>query len=235
MARKANITKLATSLTVPDWANHAPGTGSAHDVAARILRDVISIDDAAAAAIEAVADNPDLSAVGIAKEQVATGTAKIAALAPLRAEVGKVIGKAVAKARAKETEQTPEAAMASMLRATESRRWIFETVGKDSMKLDGIIREAEERGDTETIDAILSAPPAWPLSGSFDRAAVTAKRDGMIDENLGPEIVVLAQAEKDLADRLDWTEQRIKRAAGISSEGNGISTIADADVAISGA
>jgi len=226
--KPSNVTKLATALTVPNWANSLPGTGAPLDVAGRILRDVVKLDDAAATAIESEAENPDLSVTGIAKARIATGEAKIKALAPLRAEVEKVIGGAISKARAKDTETTPEQAMSRMLRADETRRWLFQAVGDDPLKLELAIREAVDAGDVETVDAILSAPPVWPPSKSFDHAALTEQRNGMIDQNLGPEIVVLAQAEKDLTDRLDWAEQRIRKADGISSEGDGIDKIATA-------
>jgi hypothetical protein len=230
MARKANITKLATALTVPEWTRRLPGTGAPLDVAGRIMRDLSALDDEAEGRIVEAGKNPDLSPSGRTKAVAVAGEAELVNLDELRRETERHITGAVVKARAEKTEPTPEAVMRTINRATETRRYLVESLGEDSLKLEGVIRDAESAGDTETIDAILDGPPAWPLYGAFDREAVTAKRNGMTDANLGPDVVTLVNAERDLKDRIGWVEAHIRDTAGISLEGDQIEEIANAAV-----
>jgi hypothetical protein len=207
-----NVLKLATSFTVPDWMNALPQNGGPLDVAGKIIRDLSALDGDIADGLSAVANDPELSKIGITKKQKSVGHEKLAKLKTIKAETESVISKAIEKGRneAKDkSETTPEANLAAILRAQETRRWLFESVGDDNLLLGNVIREASERGDLETLDAILEAPASWPLANTYDRQAVKSTRDQMEELSLGDETVQLIQAEKDIFNRIAWVTDRI--------------------------
>lgn len=231
MAKSANVLKLSQSITEPDWLHTLPGTGAPIDVAGRILRNVLDIHSAAGGAIEMAGADSDLSEQGQVKAQKAAGRVQLGLLETLETEAVKVVSAAVAKARSKaKTDQSPDSLATAEGRAREIRDWIFREVGTDSLKLEIILRGAVERGDSETVDALLGGPQVWPLAQAFDRATLTAERAGMIDASLGEETVALVQAESDLMERIQWAKDGIIEDAGLNADDDGIVTLANADV-----
>ena len=232
MSKSDNILKLSRSITLPDWADRVPKTGSKIDVAARLIRDTISIDEAAIGAIDLAGADPDLSDSGKGKARGAAGEIQIGLLGNIEAETHAVISKAVAEARANAKKGQSAAALdKANRRAGEIRHWLYEAIGDDGLKLEIFIREAIDRNDTETLDAILEAPFVWPLAQSFDRSPVAATRSEMVDASLGEEIVELVRAEKDVLDRLQLAKENISKHAGLNANDDGIEAVAHADIA----
>jgi hypothetical protein len=207
-----NVLQIANSFTVPNWMNALPQNGGPLDVAGKIIRDLISLDNNFSDGLSAVASDPELSEIGIAKNQKSVGHENLAKLKKVKAETEGVISKAIEKGRNEaksKSERTLEIIITENLRAQETRRWLFESVGDDSLLLGNVIREASERGDLETLDAILEAPASWPMANTYDRQAVKSTRDELEELSLGDETVQLIQAEKDIFNRIAWVTDRI--------------------------
>ncbi len=228
-ANSDNIHRLASALTVPSWTEGPlPETGGPIDVAARIMRSVITLYSTVDAVIEEAGSNPDLSKSGKEKARRTAGEGLLAEHEKLKEETERVIGGEVGKARARQPQLSAEERVAASLRATEIRN-ALSGLADDSLKLEIVVREAVDRGDTETLDALLTAPAALPLASAFDREAVTAARREMVDAALGEDVVQLVVAEGDLMDRLEWTADHIREAAGIK-DNDGIVSLAHASV-----
>ncbi len=208
-----------------------PGIGSPIDVAARVFRNLSDLHDASPAIINAAADNPDLSKTGKGKARKTAGEAQLAAMAKLQDEAKTVITSALNKARAKRPERTAEEIAERISLAAETRRWLFEAHGQDALMLETTLREAEANADVATLDAVLKAPPSWPLARSFDKEDWTRRRAALADNDLGPEAVALVQAQADLTARFQWVGDAVKQDAGIPLDGISIEEIANADVA----
>ena len=228
-----NITTLASALTVPEWMKNLPGEGTPIDVAGRLVRSVITLDNAAEAVIVEAGSNPDLSESGQAKAKAAAGETLLEELDTLREESERIVTRNVQKARAARPQLTAEEKVASSLRATEIRN-ALSGLADDQLKLGVVIREAVERGDSETIDALLTAPAALPLASAFNRADLMARRAEMVDASLGEGVVNLVQAERDLNDRLEWTASHIRQASGLDAGDDGLSALANADLSATG-
>jgi hypothetical protein len=207
-----NILKLAASFTMPDWMKNLPQNGGPLDVAGKVIRNLSALDGDLAESLSDAASDPDLSSSGIGKKQKSVANEKLAKLKTIKAETEGVISKAIEKGRndAKaKSETTPDAKLAAILRAQETRRYLFESIGDDNLLLGNVIRDASEHGDIETLDAILGAPASWPLVNTYDRQAVKSTRDEMEELSLGSETVQLIQAEKDITNRIEWVTERI--------------------------
>lgn len=231
MAKRVNVLKLSRSLTVPNWMQDLPGTGAPLDVAGRLLRSVLSVDDAAEKSIIAAGSNADLSQQGNAKARKADGKIQLELLAKIKAEAVTVVSAAVAKARKVKPDHDPAAVLISELRDREIRDLLLQKVGDDSLQLTMEIREAQGRGDSIMLDALLAAPDVSPLASMFDRADVQARRDQMVDASLGEETVMLIQAETDLFDRIEWAQKHIEETAGLNANDDNIAKIASGEAA----
>ena len=230
MSKSDNILKLSRSMSVPGWVHEVPKDGGKLCVAGRILKDALNIDEAAEGAIQAAGADPDLSDSGKAKARKKTGKIQSGLLDKLEIETFAVVSKAIAEARSTaKQEQSPHAAMIAEIRAREIRDLLMQRVGTDSLQLTLAINEADERGDSITLDALLDAPSVSPLAEMIDRTDLKARRDKMVDLSLGKETVALIQAEGDVLDRIKWAKENISKLAGLDADDDGIEKIAHAE------
>ena len=215
---KSNIVKIAESKAFPAWLSELPEDGSVIDVIANKFRKVIELEEAAAAAVEAIVTSYKLTDKGKKEERAERGADFLAKHEELAKDIDEVIPGLVSKAKAKaaKSEESEVMQAARMNRATATYQFIAAEVGTDNLALEAKLAEAEAAGDAETLSAILDAPQSWPLTGVFDRDKLTARRDAIT----GGGTSLIDTAQSDLQDRLDWAAAGIRADAGLGEEDN---------------
>jgi len=227
---KSNVVEIAEGRINPVWLGELPQDGSVLDVIANKFRKVIDLEESLAAEVEVITNNVELTDIGKSARLKEAGLAALTKITGLSDEVEGVIPKLVANAKAKAKPEESEAMQAvAMNRATATYKFIADEVGTDQLALEIKMREAEAAGDAETISAIIDGPQSWPLAKMFDRDALTARRDALIDGGTP----AIENAQTDLMNRLAWSAADIREDTGLAAPDK-LAEIADADLSATG-
>lgn len=232
MAKQSdNILEISQSKSDPPWLapENLPRDGSFLDVAGARIRGVKEFEETSAATAKAIKADAHLSDIGRTEKLAERGAGVLAQHKALTKDIDDVLPAlaATAKAAMAKPEISEIGQFMAMSMEQEIRRDLKDEFGSDAMLLEGRIREAEANGDVVLLDAVLNGHASSPLQ--FDRAAVTAMRDGLA----GGGATLIDEALADVRARLDWAEQSIRDDFGIGKEDN-LTVIANADVKATG-
>lgn len=204
-----NVAAIRDGLITPEWMGRLPGTGGGVglDRMSAHWRKIVEQRDGLAKAEALIMADEDLSGSGKAKKVAEARTRTRQALAEIHNQIDSEVSRTVEAAKkARATTPDPVEAMTAAVRASEIRSMIERQAGGDSLEMQSILREATFGEDLETIDAVLSAPSIWrPRALVDDLDGLREAREAFAHRKLGPEIVDLVTAEKDLYAAIDAT------------------------------
>jgi hypothetical protein len=197
---KDNTLETANALTTPAFILSLPETGDPLDVAGKIYRDIHGVNESMTQAVYSIDADGHLSDDGKAAKRAEVAKAKRHELRKAEAELSGLVEHTIQKAKAARKRETPLSDSAQQLRNQEIRGYIAERVkGQDNLGMTVVINKAIETNDFETLDAILSAPPAWEPGDLIDDIpGLESARFEMEKSKLGIDAVALIQADKEL-------------------------------------
>jgi hypothetical protein len=152
-----------------------------------------------------------------AKAKKTVAVTKSADLGRLKVELYGFVAKQVGDARTKFKPPQIDATVLE-IRNGEIRRMILDQVGDDGLKLKGIISDALEKQNVETLDAILTAPMFWPVAGLIeDRGELEVQRLELSNNELGADAADLIRPEEALVGPFENVEEHLAEFSGKAS------------------